>query len=87
MEMLSFEDFLKQKKIDSQSFRKVEQATWDEFKNIFEQVHPDSFTAQKLFLINQIRRKYPWSDKTAVESSAATGVVKPKIPFKPKIGN
>jgi hypothetical protein len=86
MEMLTFEDFLKQKKIDSLSFRKGEQEQWEEFKHIFEQVHPDSFTAQKLFMINRIRRKYPWSEKPAAESSAVPGVSKPKMPVKPKIG-
>jgi hypothetical protein len=86
MEMLNFEDFLKQKKIDSPSFHKNDQELWEEFKRIFEQVHPESFTAQKLFLINRIRRKYPFAEQPIPEVSAATGNPKPKMPFKPKIG-
>jgi hypothetical protein len=86
MEMLTFEDFLKQKKIDSRSFHQGDLLQWEEFKRIFEQVHPDSFTAQKLFQINQIRRKYPHMDQPVPEGSATTGAAKPKMPFKPKIG-
>jgi hypothetical protein len=29
-----------------------------ELKKIFNEMHPDGFTAQKKFLINQLRRKY-----------------------------
>ena len=31
---------------------------WAELKAIFDQVHPNSFTEQKKFLINDLRRKY-----------------------------
>ena len=56
---MDFETYLRNKKIDPVIFQKEEPAIWHEFKMVFEQVHPDSFTAQKLFLINNIRRKYP----------------------------
>lgn len=58
--MNEFEDYLKGKKIDPQVFELNEPERYKEFKTIFDQVHADSFTAQKLFLINQIRRRYPY---------------------------
>ncbi len=59
MEVLTdFEQFLANKRIDSTAFKKSEPGLWQELKDLFQQVHPNSFTAQKLFLINGIRRKY-----------------------------
>lgn len=55
---MDFEEFLKNKKIDENLFKEKEQARWQEWKTLFEQMHPNSFTAQKKFLINDIRRKY-----------------------------
>ena len=57
--METFEEYLAKKKIDSATFARQAPQQWQEFKTLFEQVHPDSFTAQKLFLINKIRRSYP----------------------------
>ena len=53
-----FEDYLISKRIDSESFRKAEPELWQTWKVEFEQTHPNSFTVQKLNLINPIRRKY-----------------------------
>jgi hypothetical protein len=39
-------------------FKKAEPELWSEWNNEFEQMHPDSFTMQKLNLINPVRRKY-----------------------------
>ena len=39
-------------------FKKAEPGLWAEWNNEFEQMHPDSFTMQKLNLINPVRRKY-----------------------------
>ena len=55
---MNFEEYLITKKIDSSAFKHGDAELWDIFKNHFEQMHPNSFTAQKLFLINDIRRKY-----------------------------
>ena len=55
---MDFEEFLKNKKIDENLFKEKEQVRWQEWKTLFEQMHPNSFTAQKKFLINDIRRKY-----------------------------
>lgn len=59
---MNFEDFLTQKKINSASFFAKEPARWQEWKLLFEQIHPESFVAQKKFLINKIRRLYPFLD-------------------------
>ena len=55
---VNFEDYLISKKIDSATFRLAEPAVWESWKVEFEQMHPNSFTAQKLYLINPVRRKY-----------------------------
>jgi hypothetical protein len=54
----SFEAYLVSKKIDSEAFRKSEPEVWSAWKKEFEQVHANSFTMQKLNLINPVRRKY-----------------------------
>ena len=53
-----FEEFLKKKKIDPLKFKVGNPEKWEEWESLFLQVHPKSFTSQKLFLINAIRRKY-----------------------------
>lgn len=55
---MNFEAYLSSKKIDSDAFKKAEPLLWDSWRKEFEQVHPNSFTAQKLYLINPLRRKY-----------------------------
>jgi hypothetical protein len=55
---VDFEAYLISKKIDSGEFLKAEPELWKNWKIEFEQMHPASFTAQKLYLINPIRRKY-----------------------------
>ncbi len=57
--MISFEEYLIQKKINALTWQSAAPEKWAEFKVLFEQMHPDSFTAQKKFLINDLRRMYP----------------------------
>ncbi len=59
--MVSFEEYCKSKKIDSVAFENSEAKEFVYLKNYFNQVSPESFTAQKLFLINALRRRY-WKD-------------------------
>jgi hypothetical protein len=56
---VNFEEYLLGKKIDGPAFKAAEAERWKEWKHEFTQLHPDSFTLQKLNLINPIRRKYP----------------------------
>lgn len=55
---MNFEEYLLSKNIDSAAFRTAEPEVWEGWRSEFESLHPASFTAQKLFLINPIRRKY-----------------------------
>jgi hypothetical protein len=78
MEDLTFASYLKSKKIDSKAFYNGQKETFESWKREFDQMHPNSFTQQKLFLINSIRREYPLVEK------AETGEVK-KPAMRPKI--
>lgn len=54
---MEFVDYLIQKKIDPSLFEKKDKETFVSWKLEFEQMHPESFTAQKKFKINPLRRK------------------------------
>jgi hypothetical protein len=56
---MSFEEFLAQKKIDGPRFRAAEPARFAEWADLFPRLHPESFTMQKKFLLNDVRRRYP----------------------------
>lgn len=56
---VNFEEYLSAKKINSSAFQAAEPVRWKEWEMEFSQLHADSFTLQKLNLINPIRRKYP----------------------------
>jgi hypothetical protein len=58
MEETAFELYLKKKKINPELFKAAEPQRYEEFRYLFEQLHEDSFTMQKLYLLNQLRRKY-----------------------------
>jgi hypothetical protein len=62
---MEFEEYLKQKKISSTDFERGDTGRFQEWKGLFESMHPDSFTAQKKFLINDIRRRYLDQSKSA----------------------
>lgn len=89
-----FEAYLASKKIDSDAFRDAEPELWEFWKKEFEQMHPNSFTVQKLNLINPVRRKYQLAiapvatsaEVTPVKPATAAPVVKPGRPMmKPKL--
>jgi hypothetical protein len=61
---MEFEEYLKSKKIAPGDFRMQDEVRFKEWQRLFETMHPDSFTAQKKFLINDIRRRY--QDKSKV---------------------
>ena len=78
---MTFVEYLYSKKIDSSAFKEKEESRYNELEMLFDQMHPDSFTAQKLYLLNPIRRKYNWKEKT--ESIKREPLAKPKM-AKPK---
>ena len=60
MEILreEFIQFLAGKNIDAAALATAEPQLFEEWLQLFSQVHPKSFVAQKLYQINQVRRKY-----------------------------
>lgn len=85
---MNFDEYLHTKKIDAAGFKKEESEEYERLQVIFDQVHPDSFTSQKLYLINPLRRKYKWEEKkmetTSAESTPQPSKPRPKF-NKPKI--
>lgn len=82
---MNFEEYLISKKIDSFTFRQAEPARWQEWNALFDQMSPTSFTSQKLYLINPVRRKYPLQQTEAAPISKPVAASKPVIKPKPKI--
>lgn len=87
--MESFEEYLKKKKIDPKKFKDFERGRYKEFEKVFSQIHPNSFTMQKLNMINFIRRKYPLveeliSKDDLQESNSGTSKIARPI-FKKKV--
>ncbi|HEY9489629.1 MAG TPA: hypothetical protein VIQ51_14900 [Chryseosolibacter sp.] len=84
----TFEAYLTSKKINSEAFQKSEPEEWKAWKVEFEQIHPNSFTVQKLNLINLIRRRYRLDAVVEEKKSEGTPVVQkpgPPRPIKPVI--
>lgn len=82
MEDLTFATFLKSKKIDPKKFYQSNKAMFEEWKAEFDQMHPNSFIQQKLFLINKVRRENALvlTEETEVKKKPS---MRPKI-AKPK---
>jgi hypothetical protein len=55
---MEFDEYLKSKKIDANIFEQEDTSRFKEWRELFTIMHPESFTAQKKFLINEIRRRY-----------------------------
>jgi hypothetical protein len=88
---VTFEEYLSGKKIDAMAFEQAEKDLVKEWRQEFDQMHPKSFTAQKLFLINGIRRRFPLKTEQANQSltdakpAATAAPAKPKPIMRPKI--
>lgn len=82
MDIKDFDAFLLEKKIDAQAFKNADFAQWEKLKLLYDQVSPSSFTAQKLFLINPIRRRFLLKEE-AVKSEAVVQP-RPKVVMRPK---
>ncbi len=78
-----FEAYLGSKMIDSGAFRKAEPDVWDSWKREFEQMHPLSFTVQKLNLINVVRRKYLLAIKAQTKPADLPPDAIPNAPARP----
>jgi hypothetical protein len=92
---VDFETYLISKKIDRLTFLTEEPELFLSWKTEFEQMHPNSFTVQKLNLINPVRRKYPLkeiimeapakTENVPVPTQAPAKPGRPVIKPKPKI--
>lgn len=88
---MTFEEYLSGKKIDAVAFEQAEKDLVHEWRQEFDQMHPNSFTAQKLFLINGIRRRFPLKvdvlkqEANDEKPAAAATTVKSKPIMRPKI--
>jgi hypothetical protein len=76
-----------EKRIDGTRFRAGEPSRWQELEGLFGQIHPNSFTTQKKFLLNDLRRRYlllvtekPALEKQMATDPAATPEAKPVRP-------
>lgn len=55
---MTFDEYLIAKKIDGKKFQQAEPERFEEWRVLFQQMHAESFTAHKKFLINPTRRRY-----------------------------
>lgn len=80
---MTFEEYLSSKSIDSEKFRAAEPQHWAEWHSRFDLMHPASFTARHLYLINPLRRKYhrpaPAAAAKQPASDRPTPILKPKL--------
>ncbi len=77
---MTFAEYLIDKKIDEELFQQGEPGRWQEFRALFAQMHPESFTTQKKFLINDIRRRYQLKVAPAPPPAAPKpAVVRPSV--------
>ncbi len=81
---MDFTGYLENKKIDPIRFKTEEPEVFKSYENIFSQTHPDSFTAQKLFMINKLRRKYVLPGAPIITVTTNPERAKPKIKMRPK---
>ncbi len=56
---MTFEEYLISKKIDRNLFKNSDSDLFHSWENMFNLIHPLSFTEQNKFIVNKIRRKYP----------------------------
>lgn len=83
---MTFTEYLISKKIDPQKFKQAEPDRFAEWESAFETMHPNSFTASKLYLINPIRRKFLLAvDVTKTAEAQPAKVARPVMKPKPKI--
>ncbi|MEQ8470545.1 MAG: hypothetical protein RIC35_05135 [Marinoscillum sp.] len=76
---MNLRSYLIGKKIDPDLFKENEPDRYKTFNVMFSQIHPDSFTAQKLFLINKLRRKYKLEREPEEKVVARPKMLKPKL--------
>jgi len=81
---MTFQEYLTSKKIDGPAFQAAEPVLYQEWNSLFDEMSPASFTSQKLYLINPVRRKYQLKVQPA-ETSKPVVAAKPIMKPKPKM--
>lgn len=88
---MTYAEYLASKKIDPELFRSGSPELFIKWQTDFEQVHPASFTARHLFLINKTRRQFPLRIGTpsnepgmSEAAPAAPSPAKPRPVLRPK---
>lgn len=82
---MTFQEYCASKKIDALAFQKEDQDYFNELETLFNEVSPASFTQQKKFIINQIRRTYQLKTVEVPKQKTTTKKAGVKIPgIKPK---
>lgn len=76
---MNFREYLIDKKIDPDKFKSGDTETYRTFNMHYSQMHPSSFTAQKLFLLNKVRRKYLLEKVPEEKTATQAKKVKPKM--------
>lgn len=76
---MSFDEYLANKKIDSIAYKAAEPEQWSQFATIFDQLHPKSFTMQKLNLINGIRGKFPQLQEEVKQEQVKSKTARPNM--------
>lgn len=86
---MTFDEYCISKKIDPILFKKENESLYNNLLYVFNQVSPISFTQQKLFLINDLRRSYLYKEASqTVEKPVEKKPAPPKIPgIRPKTGS
>lgn len=74
---VNFDEYLISKKIDGRAFSAAEPDLFNTWKKEFEQMHANSFTVQKLNLINPIRRKYQLKEAAVKVTEKAPDMASP----------
>lgn len=83
--MSEFVTFLESKKIDALKFKSNEAEVYMKWEKEFEHFSEKNFTQQKLFLINEIRRRFKLSKaEIAQETASEPKNVASKPSIKPK---
>ena len=83
---MTFQEYCTSKKIDAEAFKTGNAEHYAELESIFNEVSPVSFTQQKKFLINKIRRTYQLIIEEVLKEKPVTKKPAIKIPgIKPKL--
>ena len=82
---MTFQEYCESKKIDAAAFQKGNPEHYSELESIFNEVSPASFTQQKKFIINTIRRAYQLKVEAVIKEKPVAKKPAIKIPgVKPK---